>query len=168
MSESKGQVGRKTKYNKSFIRQAVKLAREHGYTSRQLADFFDVAHSTFYEWMGKHKEFSDSIKSAKQAFDKENIEVALVKAATGYEVQELHVEEYRDDKGKKQLKKKVITKQVPPNVSAVRYWLGNRAPEEWRNKTEHVVLGEPVFIDPNLPPEEASLIYTEMIEGKGQ
>jgi hypothetical protein len=74
-----------------------------------------VAPSTFYEWQIKHPEFRESILKGKRNADAE-VAYGLYKRACGY-----------------------ITadgKEIPPDPTAIQFWLKNRQPKLWRDKQE--------------------------------
>jgi hypothetical protein len=105
--------GRPTKYKAEYARQAYK-ACALGATDSDLAELFDVETSTIALWKIKHRHFSDAIKTGKAETDS-LIEKSLVKRAMGFEVQD---------------------KIFPPDTTACIFWLKNRKPKDWRDKTE--------------------------------
>ena len=121
--------GRPTKYLKKYVAQAYKLCLL-GATDEQLADFFEVAESTIYEWKNKHKEFSEAIKEGKKIADCE-VAHSLFQRAVGYNHMETKVFQYQ---GK--IITKRVRKQYPPDTQAIKYWLNNRQKEHWREKVE--------------------------------
>lgn len=104
-----------------------------GLTNKQIASKIGISHQTLYEWMNKYPEFADTLKKNKEVVDRK-VENALLKRALGYE----YKEEIKmvSDNGKKSIK--IVTKHVPPDVTAGIFWLKNRKPKEWRdvNKIE--------------------------------
>jgi orotate phosphoribosyltransferase-like protein len=57
-------VGRPTKYLPKYADQVIELMRK-GYSMPEVAYELNVVKSTLYEWMEKHKDFSDAIKEGK-------------------------------------------------------------------------------------------------------
>lgn len=121
--------GRPTSFKPEFVEQARKLA-ELGATDREAAEFFEVAESTLYLWKHTHPEFSEALKVGKETADA-RVEQSLYRRALGYShdavkimmsdgvpVVEPYVEHY------------------PPDTTAAIFWLKNRKPQEWRDKTE--------------------------------
>lgn len=95
--------------------------------------------STLYDWLNKYHEISDAIKKGKAPVDIQ-VENALLKRALGYTATETIEEVYQEGEGKN---KKVIsshirriTKDIPPDVGAIVFWLKNRRPKQWRDKIE--------------------------------
>lgn len=124
--------GRPTKYKKEFCLQAEKLCRK-GFIDTEIADFFEVHIDTIYEWKKVHPEFSDALKSGKRHSDAK-VEDALYNRALGYEYEEHKVEE--SEQG---IKKTVTKKQLAGDTTAQIFWLKNRQPEKWRDKTETAI-----------------------------
>lgn len=119
---------RPTKYKKEFAEQARKLCAK-GFTDKDLADFFDVSESTIYEWKLKNKEFSETIKEAKEDFDTKKVEDTLLKRALGYEATESKIEQQEGAPAKKTMTKK----HIPPSDTALIFWLRNRSAGKWSN-----------------------------------
>lgn len=101
-----------------------------GLTNEQIAKNIGVNADTFYTWLKKYPEISESIKKGKAPIDFE-VENALFKRAIGYEYEEVEttIEEI-DGKQRKRIKK--IKKVALPETSAMIFWLKNRKPEQWR------------------------------------
>lgn len=124
----------KSKYDKTtFPILAEGWARE-GLTEKQIAKNLGVSKSTFESYKIKHPDFLDSIKRGKEPVDFE-VENALLKKALGGVYQDSSTED-RIVNGKKTTLKKVIIKQIPPDVVACIYWLKNRKPAQWRDKID--------------------------------
>ena len=69
--------------------------------------------------------------------DKDNVKDALYKRAIGYEAQEI-TEEYVGDEegGVRMVKKKVVSKNVPPDVSAVKLLVELDGEEDLKNMSD--------------------------------
>ena len=101
-----------------------------GLTNEQIAKNIGVNADTFYTWLKKYPEISESIKKGKAPIDFE-VENALFKRAIGYEYEEIEtIIEEIDGKQRKRIKK--IKKLALPETSAMIFWLKNRKPKEWR------------------------------------
>ena len=124
--------GRPTKYKKEYIQEAKELTLL-GYDSVRLAKHFGVHPSTFEEWKAKNKSFRETIQDAKDRYDSAQVENSLLKrAVTGYTITEVKVEEDRE--GRKKTTK--TTREVPADTRAQMFWLSNRNPNRWRNKSK--------------------------------
>lgn len=122
-------VGRPTKYDPAYNKQATKLCRL-GSTDKQLADFFEVAKSTLELWKIEHPDFSDSIKKGRELSDAE-IAQSLYHRAKGYRHRETKVMQYQGS-----IIKVDVDKHYPPDTLAAAIWLRNRRPELWRNNPQ--------------------------------
>lgn len=121
-----GENGRPTKYQKAYDEQARKLCLL-GYTDVQLADFFGVAESTIHKWKLDFPSFSEALKAGKANADAE-LALTLYERAKG---------------GKRIVKQKVadgaivdLEEELPPDTTAIIFWLKNRQPKLWRNNPE--------------------------------
>lgn len=128
--------GRPTKYNPDLhpaLGEAYAIA---GFTVPQMAEKMGVAASTIKLWMEEHEPFSAAIKKGR-ALPDEKVERSLFELATGYEYDaekplvvagpqgcgsEVQIAKYRE--------------KIPPNATAIIYWLKNRRPDKWRDKQE--------------------------------
>ena len=126
---------------------------KQGATITTTCDAVGIAKSTFYEWMEKKSDFSDTIKKTMAIPDKK-VENALFKMATGsFRYTEKHYEQIRDAKGKATEMQliKTIRKRALPNVTAQIFYLKNKKSEEWRDRHDLEHSGEvglPIFIMP--------------------
>lgn len=121
-------VGRPTKYKEEYNALAYKLCLL-GHTDEQLAQFFEIAESTLYEWKLTYPNFSDSIKKGKDIADVEVVQ-ALYNRARGMKLK------------KQVLKDGAVTEledEIAPDPTSMIFWLKNRQSKAWRDKqvTEH-------------------------------
>ena len=106
-----------------------------GLTDEQIAHNMGIRRSTLYEWRKKFTSISDTLKKSKEVADRA-VENSLYKRATGY----FEVVEKREKREHGVVVESVIiTKQIPPDVTAVIFWLKNRKPDVWRDKTETAI-----------------------------
>lgn len=164
-------AGAPTEYKPEYCTQVEKLCKL-GATDKEIADFFEVVESTINNWKIAHPEFLESIKKGKIIADAE-VAHSLHKRAIGYQYDEVTYEKIGpgDDKvevseqGMESVKqdlykKKVVTKEVPPDVAAQNIWLKNRrgrvekGAQRWADKVETGftdVNGEDVVVIFELP-----------------
>ena len=102
-----------------------------GLTDETIAKNMGVGLTTLYRWKAEHREIWEALKRGKEVIDVE-VENALLKSALGY--QDIEVEITTDSNGN-QIKKEKI-KNIPPNTTALIFWLKNRQPKKWRDKQE--------------------------------
>lgn len=121
--------GRPSSYKEEYVAQAAKLAAL-GATDADMANFFEVAISTFSLWKVKHQEFSDALKGAKEVADV-RVETALYNRAMGYSHEDTDI---RVVDGAVVMTPTI--KHYPPDTTAAIFWLKNRKPDEWRDKRD--------------------------------
>lgn len=121
--------GRPSSYKKEYVAQAAKLAAL-GATDADMANFFEVAISTFSLWKVKHEEFSEALKGAKEVADV-RVETALYNRAMGYSHEDMDI---RVVDGAVVMTPTI--KHYPPDTTAAIFWLKNRKPDEWRDKRD--------------------------------
>lgn len=69
----------------------------------------------------------------------DEIEKALLKRALGFSQEECVTEEVIDSETgmvRETAKRRRVTKEVPPDVRALLFWLKNRRPDRWRDRVE--------------------------------
>ncbi len=122
-------MARKSKYDthvKPYLDEIQGWAMS-GLTDEQIADNLGVAASTLYEYKKKYPEFSEALKKGKDIADAQVVN-ALFKLATGFS----YSEETTTAIGE------VVSVQrySKPNTTAAIFWVKNRQPDKWRDKTE--------------------------------
>jgi hypothetical protein len=146
-------AGRPTDYREEYNVQVEKLCKL-GATDKEIADFFGIAQSTLYDWKSNIPEFSEAIKRGKIIADAEVAE-SLHKRAVGYQYREVTSEKMgaKEDtlevgsEGMESIeqdvyKKKVVVKDMAPDVAAQNIWLKNRRgrvskeAQRWADKVE--------------------------------
>lgn len=121
--------GRPSSYKPEFAEQARKLC-ELGATDIEIADFFEVSDRTVYRWQLKYPEFCQALKAGKDAAD-ERVERSLFHKATGYTFESEKIFQHQGE-----IIRAPIREHVPPDTTAMIFWLKNRRPAAWRDKTE--------------------------------
>jgi hypothetical protein len=118
------------------------MARD-GLTDEQIAHNIGIGASTLYKWKIDFPEIVEALKRGKEVVDRKT-ENALLKRALGYQHQEItYTPEIDPETGKKvQVVSKIVTKEMPPDVTAIIFWLKNRKPFEWRDQKRIEVEGQ--------------------------
>lgn len=132
-------VGRPSSYKPEYAKQAEKLC-ELGATDVEMADFFEVAPSTFTKWKADYPELSASLKSGKGLAD-ERVERSLYHKAIGYTFEAVKI---FMPAGASEPVYAPYREHVPPDTTACIFWLKNRRQAQWRDvhKHEHGKPGE--------------------------
>lgn len=100
----------------------------NGLTQEQIAKNMGVALSTLNDWKKKFPDISNALKRGKEVVDFE-VENSLLKRAMGTTTKEVIKE--RDENGNMVVVKEIV-KEIPPDVTAIIFWLKNRMKNEWR------------------------------------
>ena len=136
MSEKKepAVMGRPKKYNPGMI-ERVRVLAESGMTNYQMAHELGCSLSSFQDWQNKYPDFLEAIKIGKEIADA-RVERALYELATGYEYDAQKPMTIGTGKGYSEVQVVEYREKVPPNPTAIIFWLKNRKPKEWRDKQE--------------------------------
>jgi len=114
----------------------LKLAAK-GFTDAQMADVIGVTEQTINNWKIAHPQFFESLKEWKIKADEE-VERSLYEKAIGYSHSDT---KFATHEG--QITDSVeYTKHYAPDTTAAIFWLKNRQPDKWRDKTETEHSGE--------------------------
>ena len=128
--KDKKKTGRHSDYNeKEHNRMAFKLSLL-GLTDKEMADVFGVSEVTLNAWKKRHPPFLKSLKAGKDMADAK-VAQSLYKRALGYSHKDTDIKMYEG----KVIKTEII-KQYPPDTTAGIFWLKNRQPDKWREKSE--------------------------------
>jgi hypothetical protein len=122
-------TGRPSKFKPEFVEQAAKLC-ELGATDREIAKFFAVNEATLHRWKHDYPDFCESLKAGKVVAD-ERVERSLFSRAVGYTFDSEKVFQFQGA-----IVRTKTVEHVPPDTTAMIFWLKNRRPAEWRDKHE--------------------------------
>lgn len=121
---------------------------EDGQTNKEAAEKAGVSETQFYFWLNSKPEFAELVRRAREVGEKKSIakvEQSLLDLALGFEYEEVTTEyESRPNPDpnakdpyipiiKKQRRTK---KRVVQSIEAIRFYLSNKAPEAWKNRTD--------------------------------
>jgi hypothetical protein len=130
------------KYNPKIYPDIVKSLLAKGYVESQIQEIIHISVATFNSWKKKYPEFVKALKEGKQGpIDrtvntlekvangfKETVKKAIVVsdgAQIGSHIEMVDIEEY-----------------IPPQVSAIRYYLNNRDKDNWSDKQNIEINGK--------------------------
>ena len=124
---------------RSLNMRHVEILSKKGFTDQEMADFFEVSLSSWYDWKKKDIVFKENISTWKSVADN-NVQRSLYERATGYETIE---QKAFQDKKSGTIEIVSLTKQHPPDPTSMIFWLKNRQPDKFRDviKNEHDVTG---------------------------
>lgn len=132
--------GRPSKYE-SHVQPKLLLieawARD-GLTDADICKNLNIGKDAFIAYKKEYSELTDALKNGKEVIDA-MVENALLKAALGYEFEEVTTEMTSLKSGESVYPAEVVktvTKHAAPNTTALIFWLKNRRPKQWRDKQE--------------------------------
>lgn len=119
-------------------------------TDEEMIAGMGVAASTFYRWRAQHDEIEDAITAGRtgalaQANNKAVEESLLERCLGGVKTVrkgfKVKVVVYSDETGRRVREEEHVELveeevYVPADTQAIKFWLTNRAPEKWKNRTE--------------------------------
>ena len=129
-------AGRPSKYKEEYAEQAYKLCLL-GATDKELADFFGIKESTLNLWKNAQPEFMESLKRGKEDADA-IVASKLYHRAIGYEHEDTQFATFQGAITDRE----TYIKHYPPDTTAAIFWLKNRQPAKWRDKTDHEITGD--------------------------
>ena len=113
------------------IAEVADILTRHGLQENEIIRLLDTVPEQFARWKKSHAELAAALQAPSTA---DRAEQALLKRALGFTVSESSAEELVDKKSGEVLevlKRRTITKDVPPDVRALLFYLQNRHPERW-------------------------------------
>ena len=102
--------------------ETVRSMLLEGHGDAAVAEALGISISSLRRYRNDHPEFGELFTQCRSAAD-DRVEAALLKRATGYDV----------DEGK--------VRHIPPDVRAAVFWLKNRRPESWKERNADVPAG---------------------------
>ena len=122
-------VGAPSGFKHEYVKQAEGLCKL-GATDMDLAEFFNVSDRTINRWRIQFPEFCRSLKDGKAESDA-RVERSLYHRAIGYTFDGEEIFQFQGE-----IVRAKVKKHVPPDTTAMIFWLKNRKPAEWRDKQE--------------------------------
>lgn len=121
--------GPKGKFNEKVREAFLRLIKE-GKTEDEIGNILGVTRRTLNNWKGKHSDLLYAVREARQVAD-QLVEASLYSRALGYSHPETKTFMHEGC-----IITEDITKHYPPDTTAAMFWLRNRQPKRWREKTE--------------------------------
>jgi len=157
----KGRPSKINNYEKK--KNIIALMYQRGFTDDEVAKAMDVSRKTLDNWKTKYKDFLHTLKKSKEISD-HKVEQALFERATGYEHEDVDIRVVYN-----QIVKTKIIKHYPPDPTSMIFWLKNRQPDKWREKTETKVGFDEKAVElilAALPPEIAETVRKKLFQIK--
>lgn len=126
--QAPAKIGRPTSYQ-TYMLPIVRSMAKAGCTEWDIAEGLGIDTSTLWMWKSKYPRFSNALELGKKQSTK-RVERALYHRAVGYTHK---AEKVFNDKGK--ILKTEITEHLPPDTNAAIFWLKNKKPEAWQDRS---------------------------------
>ncbi len=152
--------GRPSDYRPEYAKQAAKLCSQ-GYTDGEIADFFGISRQTLYRWQHQFPDFCVTLKAAKDIPD-DRTERSLYERANGYSQEAVKI--FMPAGASEPVCAKYI-ERFPPDTTAAIFWLKNRRPDQWRDKTINEHMGKdggPISITDEDRARAIAAIFSEL------
>jgi hypothetical protein len=112
-------------------KRQLKLLLQAGWTDKEVGEFFGIARETLVTWRREDPEIKKMMDEWRVPSN-EKIERTMYEKANGYTVRE--VQQRTDSKGNVSTVETI--KELPPDTTAMIFWLKNRSASKWREKIE--------------------------------
>jgi hypothetical protein len=129
--------GAPTKYDPDIHPIKGWTLAQKGCINKEIAAGLRISTATLASWVKKFPEFLSAIKEGKEVADGK-VAKALYKRAIGYKIPEKKVTQNADGS----IRKEVTEKEICPDVTAIKFWLTNRDPDNWKDKVDHEIGGK--------------------------
>jgi len=129
--------GRPTKYRPEFSHIAYRHALL-GASDKKIGLLLGVPDTTIHRWEAAHKEFRCALARGREEADN-----AVAKSLFGRAIGHKHkaVKIFYDSKTGEIVEAPYI-ERYPPDTAAIIFWLKNRQPELWKDKTAQEITGK--------------------------
>jgi hypothetical protein len=126
----------KSKYQETIKKnwEWIKSAVRNGSTDKVIYTKLKISYDTYYRYLNEFPEFSEMIKNERK-ISIEEVEDALFKSATG-KVSIKKTKKYKtvDSSGKETQHIEEVVEEVPPNITAIIFYLQNRNSGSWQSR----------------------------------
>ena len=134
MADERKHRGQPTRYDaKAHVPWGASLARR-GCSDEEIAEAFGVSVRTVYNWKKVHPEFLQALNECKGKADEAVVDSLYAKACGKAKRVTKKKRDVLDSDGRKVTLTEVIEETLPPDTTAMIYWLKNRQPELWRDR----------------------------------
>lgn len=140
-------AGRKPEYKEEYLKLVYNYALL-GANDSKIAEYLGVTPAAFTQWKAKFPELLKRLSQGREEADA-IVAKSLFKRAKGYSYEERTFEttaitELSDTEGlnlKPGTLVKIVKKKQPPDVTAQKFWLTNKAGDAWKDKQETKLSG---------------------------
>lgn len=108
----------------------MELLYKEGFTDKKVAKALLIDEGTINNWKKSHPSFFKSLKDWKLEADAEVVK-SLYKRACGFKIKEAKVGFFNGMSTVEEVEKEIL-----PDPTSMIFWLKNRQPNEWREKSQ--------------------------------
>ena len=130
--ETKGKGGRPSAYEPEYHNKVAHALSRAGLNEDVIASEMGISRATLFNWKNKHPEFLDAIQAGKEDSD-DIVKASLYQRATGYDHKAVKI--FMPANAEEPVYAPYV-EHVPPDVGAIKMWLTNRKPKDWKDKVE--------------------------------
>lgn len=116
----------------------VREIMKGGATRHQIINELGITKNTLYTWMHRYPDFARAIRAGDDICDN-LVELSLYEKAVGYTWSETVRNKVFNEQGEEVEEVTEIEKQLPPDNSAMIFWLKNRRSHKWKDRHEVTV-----------------------------
>lgn len=116
---------------------AVEQCAKSGLDKKSTAEKLNISVREFNQLTRELPRLKNAFDEGKNLAPAQQVEDALLRRALGFQQQEIYSEDIVDKKTGEQLetlKRRVVSKEIAPDVRALLFWLKNRCPQRWSEK----------------------------------
>ncbi len=131
--------GQPTLFKEEYAALAHRMCAIMGATNKELAEVLGVTDRTISNWIAAYPEFKTAVSSGKLIADT-NVAAALYKTEVGYEYPDMDIRTVAlGGNAGSEIVITPIIKIVQPNPTSIQWWLKNRRPAAWKDKSDVTV-----------------------------
>ncbi|MDD5699282.1 MAG: hypothetical protein PHH77_11765 [Victivallaceae bacterium] len=113
---------------------AVEQCAKSGLDKKSTAEKLNISLTEFNHLLAELPQLKNALEKGADQAPAQRVEDALLKRALGFEQKEIYSEDIVDKKTGEQLetlKRRIVSKEIAPDVRALLFWLKNRCPQRW-------------------------------------
>jgi hypothetical protein len=116
---------------------AVEQCAKLGLDKKATAEKLNISIDKFEGLIQELPSLDNAFDKGKKLSPAQKVEDALLRRALGFQQKEIYSEDMVDKKTGEQLetiKRRIVSKEIAPDVRALLFWLKNRCPQRWSEK----------------------------------
>lgn len=118
----------------------MKKWRSEGAELNEIAEKLQISRTTLFDYQAKYSDIADALKIGKEVMDAK-VENSLIKECIGYPYEETTTttvaiidKKTGQPTSLERIEKRTTKRYARPSITAIAYYLNNRAPSKWKNR----------------------------------